>query len=487
MRMLTAVSLSLLALALLSSGCGGKARPGLLGEMPAGLDFYLAFSPEGLGLSEALESLREAGLEGSNELAMAGAALGIDPLSWDDWVEATGLDPQGEIGFAGYMSQGEISAMALFLPVSDPAALESFLEAAPEESGVRLSEWTDGMWALLASDVPQQLETIAEAAEGGRRLAEDEDFALLWDALSAGQSDAYVYVRTHGQPELQAVLLALEEEGGVARAAAAALPSGPQFAQSLDVLARGPAGTEPGLPPDVDIVVRSTADMGAVAEMAEDRMPPDASQGLNMLGFDSMEDMLSMFSGDSWGAVDLSGGSVRGLAVIGLDDPEAMEGFLGRLSGFAAMGDQQVDRIQGAGVSGYSIPISSGSDSWPLEVGVSGSALYVLYGYSLQDAPGWSSTPGAEDALGIDHGAPVFVSGDISEIRDHIPEDGEGILPNADRFALSIRSEGDAAVMEGALDTGEERAFVAVAQAAFTTGMRVYEARITPPEEVESK
>lgn len=473
--------------ALLLPGCGGGGRPGLMGELPPGMDIYLTMSPEGVGVREILGSLRETALGGSEELAIAGSALGIDPLSWDEWVTATGLDPDAEMGVAVYASGSQPSAVALFLPVSDPATLESFLDVIPEDEEVRLSRWRDDMWVILASEVPQQLDMMAEALDSGERLADDQDFARLWDALGGGGADAHLYVRTHDRPELEAVLLALEEDGGVARVRAAALPSGPQFARSLSVMERGPAGDRPGLPSDVDLVVRSTVSMDAVDDMVRDQMPPDAEQGLAMLGFESVDDMLAMFSGDSWGAVDLSSDQIRGLAVIGLDDAGAMEGFLSRLSGFAAMGDQQVDRVRGGGVSGYSIPISSGPGAPPLQVGVSGSGLYILYGYSLEDVPGWSSRPATDEALGIDGSAPVFLAGSISGVRRRIPEDTGELLPEADRFAASIRAEGDVAVMEGALDTGEDRAFAAMARAVFSAGYRVYEARVTPPEEVDSK
>lgn len=485
MRITAGAALSLLVI--LSLACGGSGRPGLLGEMPAGLDFYITFRPEEVGVSHILTSLGESGLDRIDELALVGAALGVDPLSWEGWVEAAGIDPEGEIGVAGYLSGGGSSAAAVFLPVADPSALESLRAAAVPDAGMRVSEWRDGMWVLYASRLPQQLEMMADAVEAGERLADTDDFTRLWDALDPGEADIYLYARTHDRPELDALLLALEEEGSVARGAAAALPSGDRFSQSLEVMSRGPAGHRPGLPPDVDVVVRSTVDMGAAIDMAEDRMPPDAEQGLAMLGFDSVEDMLSMFSGDSWAAVDLSGDRVRGMGAIGLDDPSAMEGFLRRLSGFAAMGEQGIDRIQSGGVSGYSIPVSSVPGSLPLEVGVSGSALYILYGYSLEDSPAWSSAPGPEEALGVDEGAPVFISGDLSGLRRHVPGDTGDMLPEAGRFALSIRSEGNAAVLEGALDTGEERAFAAIVGAAFTTGMRLYEARVNPPEEVDSK
>jgi len=478
---------AVMLLALLSPGCGGGGRPGLMGELPPGMDFYLTMSPEGVGVREILGSLRGTELDGSDELAIAGAALGIDPLSWDEWVAATGLNPEAEMGLAGYASGGRGTAVAVFLPVSDPAILESFLDVVPEEAPLRLSEWSDGMWVILVSEVPQQLDMMGEALESGQRLADDEDFGRLWDALGDGGSDAHVYVRTHDQPELEAVLLALEEDGGVARARAAALPSDPQFAQSLSVMQRGPAGDRPGLPSGVDLVVRSTVSMDAVGDMARDQMPPDAEQGLAMLGFESVDHMLSMFSGDSWGAVDLSSDQIRGLAVIGLDDAGAMDGFLSRLSGFAAMGDQQVDRVRGGGVSGYSIPISSGPGAPPLEVGVFGPGLYILYGYSLQDVSGWSSRAAADEALGIDGAAPVFLAGDMSGVRRRIPGDTGELLPEAGRFAVSIRAEGDVAVMEGALDTGEDRAFAAIFSAAFTAGYRAFEARANPPEEVDSK
>ena len=172
MKRLAGAVCVVLVLALLSPGCGGGGRPGLMGELPPGMDFYLTMSPQGIGIGEILGSLRETALDGSDELAIAAAALGIDPLSWDEWVTATGLDPDAEMGMAGYASGGRRSAVAIFLPVSDPATLESFLEVVPEEAGVRLFEWRDGMWVILASEVPQQLDMMAEALESGERLAD---------------------------------------------------------------------------------------------------------------------------------------------------------------------------------------------------------------------------------------------------------------------------------------------------------------------------
>ncbi|MGM0627947.1 MAG: hypothetical protein ACQETZ_07300, partial [Candidatus Fermentibacterota bacterium] len=73
-----------------------------MGELPPGMDIYLTMSPEGVGVREILGSLRETALGGSEELAIAGSALGIDPLSWDEWVTATSLDPDAEMGVAVY-------------------------------------------------------------------------------------------------------------------------------------------------------------------------------------------------------------------------------------------------------------------------------------------------------------------------------------------------------------------------------------------------
>jgi hypothetical protein len=144
-----------------------------------------------------------------------------------------------------------------------------------------------------------------------------------------------------------------------------------------------------------------------------------------------------------------------------------MRDFLARLSGFAAMGGQEVSTVSGGGVSGYSMPLSGTGAAWPLEVGVAEGALYVLYGYSLSDAPGWAA-PDEADALGVDHGAPVFAFGDLGGLRSHLPTGGGDVLPGASGFALSVASHGEALVMKGALDTGSPDPFAAIAAAAYS-------------------
>lgn len=467
MGRIAALAVAGLLMVFLSAGCGGGRDPQLLGRMPSGLDFYLTVSQEEAGVAGILESLDDAGLRTSPEWSAAAASLGMDPLSWDDWVSSMGLDPTDEIGLAGYMGGDVPSALVVFLPVSDSNRLEAFVSAIPGDAPLQLRSWREGWWAMYASEVPQQLEMIVEEVEGGRTLADDEDFQRLWSGVSRRQASVYAYLRMPAREELETLLLAAGAEGTVASASIAMVPSDPAAAEGLEVMRRGPAGSVPGLPDDVDMVLRSTVDMDRVTEMAEGQLPPDAQQGLAMMGFDSVEDMLAMFSGDSWMAVDLSGSNVRGLAVVGLRDASAMEGLLSRVSGFAAMGGQEIGTVSGGGVTGYSIPMAGSGGAWPLEIGVAEGALYVLYGYSLSDAGGWSA-PDEEDALGVDHGAPVFAFGDLRGLRRHLPGGAGDILPEAGGIAMSISSDGEALVVEGALETGSSTPLAAIAAAAYS-------------------
>ena len=455
MRKIAVVTLTMVV-AVLMTGCGGGGEDALITELPAGMDFYLTVSPEKVGMARILEAVEESGLGGEPQLAAMGAALGFDPLDWDEWVGAMGLDPQGEIGFAGYMAGGEMTALALFLPVTDSQALQSFLELVPEEAPMEAGQWREGWWAVYFSEVPQQLQSIMEGAAEEGQLGEDPDFDSLWPAVSGPEAVAYMYLRAHGENDLEALLLSLEVDGTVARTMAAIVPSENEMLEGMEVMTRGPSGSEPGLPTGMDVVARSTVDMGAVADMASEQMPPDANQGLAMMGFDSIDDMLGMFSGDSWAAVDLSGESVRGLVVIGLDDAEAMAGFLSRLSGFAAMGGQEIETIAEGGVTGYRIPLPPEVGPWPLEIGVSNSGLFILWGYSLGDVSGWSAEPASHEALGIDHQAPLYISGDLTDLRRHLPPGAEEFMPSASRFAISMDADGDALVLQGALDTGSD-------------------------------
>ncbi|MCP4646108.1 MAG: hypothetical protein GY852_00020, partial [bacterium] len=124
MRYLAMILVTVLLLAF--SGClgGGETDSILMGQMPRGYHMYITLDQEAVNLAGLLEALKE-NLPEEVLDDIDDEDLGLDPFDWAEWKDAFCIE-DGEIGLLSLTGEEEL--VALFLPCTDRASLEDFIE-----------------------------------------------------------------------------------------------------------------------------------------------------------------------------------------------------------------------------------------------------------------------------------------------------------------------------------------------------------------------
>lgn len=416
------VSISAVML-LLVSGCGPGKQATLLDSMPEGYTLYFVFDPVSLGVEEILEKSEDLLEAYPSDLDHAEALLGFSPLDWSGWVETFALSEGEDIGFLVEISNDEPELIVVYLPSEDGERIESFFEQFGE-LGIKTGFFErDNHIIVTMADTDDLIDEFEENLDGGT-LSDNEKFMELRSVLEPDDVSLEVYLSTVPDEDFESFLASLNVKESTLELSAAIIGEYSDIAILGEVLSDGQNNADILIPEDAAAVFRISVDINSAAEMAQENFPPDAQMGIAMMGFESLNDMMSMFSGDfivAAGKDDI----INVMISIGLDDSEAASEFLSRLSGFAAMGGETgIETFTFSGSEAYRFEVPDGDDMREVEVGIHDNALYIVSGYSLDNIVDGENLESYVGGIGIDaeNRGGMFAAADIEEVMEFLEE-----------------------------------------------------------------
>ena len=494
---LVAVLLAVLVVA----GCGRKREETLLDAMPEGYSLYITFTPSGIGLEEILDKIGDA-LENSGEMTEeASAVLGFSPLDFEEWEDALALRTDEEIGIlvAVQNDDEEPEMMAFFVPSDDLDKVEAVFSLAEEQGGMKTEffQWNENYTVAVIAEETDIIDDFEKDIDAP--LSADETFSAMREHMSTDKPMLEMYLDGSDfteMEELEAVMLASYVEESYSSFNCLIQSNNVEIAQAMSLLGEKP-GEDLLVPRGAQAAFQISFNMDAVADMAAENMNSDARTGIGILGFSSIEEMMSIFSNEALMAFGAEDGEYAGTIVYGLDDSDAAADLMDKLVGFAGMaGEEGIETFEFDGNQAIVIDaeIVEGIDR--IEVGIAGNAMVVTGGFSLQDysdGERFSSMFKTRSGNLEDKGSFALVAdvGAISRTFDLEGEtDGMINLDDFGWFSLTggVTEEGYLN-FAGSLDVGSGNPFVTMAELAILTGMRSYHSfnseviEMPPPEE----
>lgn len=469
----------LLLLSAVTSSCGPAPadESALLETLPGGHDLYLSFRPEEIGMERLLASLGRSLPGGTDDPVGDPGALGFDPFDWSEWSERLALDGSREIGLIVDFDSGEAVLVALYLPSSDPGAVERLFSGLAGGTdgfeGVigfrRAGDWTV---AIRAAD-PETLDGFETA--GGPDLTADPEYARLTEIADGVPRVLSLYAGAGASADgsgLRGVLLLAGSDG--ARLDLRILTDFREevVGEYTALLAEGPRGADVRLPGSPGCAVRLSLDMDAVEGLlASTGLDRELGQGLGMFGFETLEELLALFDGDIHLGVRLTGDVYEGVLELGLLDPAGMQRLLGVLHGMATAAGEGPETFEQDGSTCYRMESPGTGGAERLEIGVLDDRLVIAGGVTLAEVSGGPGFRAVleESGLGIpDEGGLLFVAdpallGPMTSI-DRVPGAGEA-LAGIGRIGGSLRTAGGLIDLRLTLLTEGEEPFVALAEA----------------------
>lgn len=377
---------------LVLASCGQEKRePTLLDSMPAGYDLYLTFNPSEIDIDAVLSSMEDiaAGARQQMPWPVAGA-LGFDPFTWDGWVDALALSPGGEVGFVVGLDNDEPEVIALFLPSTDPDRIRGFVEAIASQvlgmDMIRLVTESEGYVVLAIAEEQSILDELETSL--GTLVGTDEEFAELRAKSTAGIPAMEFFAKAgvfSREGEVETVMVSCFSEESSLGFQFLFRTYNMEAIESSAVIASEPNGGSAMIPDDVTGAMRVSMDMDAVKDMMADYMPPDAQMGIAMLGFESVNDMFDIFSGDAWLALHTDGDSYAGMIAYGLADKGAFQDLLERMSGMMAMSGEGFSTFQFQGRTCFRVDADIVEGIESIEIGIVDDAMVAVGGYTLQN------------------------------------------------------------------------------------------------------
>ena len=456
---MTTVVFASVVLLLIVAGCGPAGRDvPLLDDMPPGYDIYVVLDTQELGMDELLGSLEDSGLLPGSDLDMVGAVLGFEPLDWAGWVEFFDLS-EGRLGLViGMDRSGEPEVVALYLPSGDPEGVEAKLrELVPSEAGLAVFEsGSHTVVALAESD--DSSDDFRRDCGSETLSADDEGYASARNLLELDGSGVTVFARLPEEEPVRMALLSLVTDGPSISYEIVAEVDDPDFREIATALeATGPSGDFVVLE-EAFVAARFSFDMTPLAELASAEAPPDAMMGVAMLGFESVEELLSIFSGDVVICVSDLHEFFTGAIAIGLADEEAGEQLLESLTALAGMGGPGgLESFEHEGSTAYRID----ADGTLIEAGIFGGALYVTVDASLEQLAEGPDLVTYISRLGIDGitddcGA-IMVAGSGSRFADLVDLEFASALEGMEGLHVRLQVSGGLLYHSGArLTSGED-------------------------------
>jgi hypothetical protein len=471
-RLSVIIAASILVLA----ACGPeKHEPGLLDAMPAGYDVYVTFNPSEVGIAEVLDNVKGFLSEAGQQLPVPlDAALGFDPFVWSGWEGALALDPQGEMGLVVGFDGEEPYVIALFLSSTDADRVEGFVGAirtAAPDMDATVEVATAGDYVVLAA-APEQAVVDDFVSSLGTGLTSDEDFSELRGLSVPCVPAVEVYATGStlaGEGEVDEVLMTFYTEEASLGFQFLVRTFNTEAIESSAMIAQDPNGGSAMIPGDVTGAVRVSMDIDKVKEMVGEYMPPDARMGVAMLGFDSIDDMFDMFTGDAWFALRTDGTEYAGMVAYGLADKGAFEDMMATMSGMMGMSGQGFTTFQFQGHTCYRIDVDLVEGISTLEMGIVDDAMVVAGGYTLQEVADGVTFSDYMQRTGLDvpdKGGFAFAA-DLGELAGAYDlNEASGNVADFEKFgfvALSGNSDRAIFQLSGSVDFGSGNPFAVIA------------------------
>ena len=312
-----------------AAGCGGEAGgSALMGRLPQGYHMYIAFDPEAMDLDGILETLEENLPEDVLENA-ENSDMVINPFNWAEWKEGMGLR-DGEIGIVALTEDEDL--VAIFLPCTDQAKLESFVE----ENDFGNTEYFPYGEATLSAD--NGFTSMQEAASlDGSYIS-----ILFTDEIT--EVPVYGVFGSDNSESVLKVTVTVDDN---------------DVQQYVQMVGNGLQSNSIVFPEKTMAAVRFTIDMDKAIQQYTD-MAGDSDEsgfaeieaGLPFIGFDSMEEFLSVFQGDFCITIqnleiDEQGDpeNMEGIMAISLADAEKFESSLAAVSLIAESDREEIDNV----------------------------------------------------------------------------------------------------------------------------------------------
>lgn len=335
-----------------AAGCGSEAGgSALMGRLPQGYHMYIAFDPEAMDLDGILETLEENLPEDVLENA-EDSDMVINPFNWSEWKEGMGLR-DGEIGIVALTEDEDL--VAIFLPCTDQAKLESFVEE-NDFGDTEYFPYGDYTVMVINWDDDDLLDDLEDAL-GEATLSADNGFTSMQEAASLDGS----YISILFTDEITEVpvygVFGSDNSESVLKVTVTVDDNDVQ--QYVQMVGNGLQSNSIVFPEKTMAAVRFTIDMDKAIQQYTD-MAGDSDEsgfaeieaGLPFIGFDSMEEFLSVFQGDFCITIqnleiDEQGDpeNMEGIMAISLADAEKFESSLAAVSLIAESDREEIDNV----------------------------------------------------------------------------------------------------------------------------------------------
>lgn len=385
------LSVITLAALLIIISCGHeKDEPTLLDSMPAGYDIYVTFSPSAIDADAILSNMEEIVAQAQQQMPFPVAGiLGFDPFDWDAWVSTFALDPEGEIGLVIALTGDEPELIALFFPSTDAEKVQGFIDdllsQAPDMEAIPLITESEGYVVLAIS--PEQSILDEFDASLGTLVGTDEIYASLREQSIPCTSAMEVFIDASvlAENEMEAMLVTCFSVESSLSIQFISRMYNMEALEYAALVSQESSGNSMKIPADATCAMHVSADMAALKEIVTANLPPDAQMGAAMLGFESIDEVLDIFSGDAWFALQTDGDTYSGMIAYGLSDQGALQELLIKLSGMMGMSGEDYTSFQFQGNTCFRIDVGGLADIESLEIGVVDDVFVVTGGYTLQN------------------------------------------------------------------------------------------------------
>jgi len=467
-------------LLLMVLSCGSESREsGLLDSMPAGHDIYITFNPFEIGIDEVLSSVEEIVSQGEQLPVAVSDILNFDPFDWEGWTEALALRPDGEMGLLLNMddSGDEPELIALFLSSSDASLVEEFFNGILTQADAPDVYYlvTESQEYVVLAIAPSQ-DLIDDFEESlGTLINTDREFNQLREKSAAGVPALEIFAEVglmSSENEVELMLLSCFADDANLGFQIVVKAHDADALESAAVVSASPNSGSASIPSDAIGALRLSLDIEVLKEMIPSAIPPEGEMAAGMLGFNSINDFIDVFSGDMFFAIRTDGSEYAGVIQYGLEDKNAIDDLLTGLSeimgGTSGQGYSTFD-FQGSTCYRFDVEIAPGINS--TEAGIVDDFLVLAGGYTLADvAEGISFSEFLENTgLGIkdDGGFAIAVDiGLVMEAFDVSSQTGDLLdLEELGYFVLTGNIQADVFEINGAVDLGSGNPFVTIMDA----------------------
>ena len=282
----------------------------------------------------------------------------------------------------------EPELITFFLPSTDLTRVQGFVDGlasqVPDMEAVTLITESEGYVVLAFA--PEQSILDDFNASLGTLIGSDESFTQMRNRSIPCTPGLEVYISAEvlTDSEFEAMLITSFSEGSSLTAGFIARLHSSEVSEFAAALSREPSGDTMKIPAEATAAMHASVDMAVISEMVTENLPPDAQMVAAMLGFESIGDIIDIFSGDAWFAFETDGNSYSGMIAYGLSDTDALLELIEGLTEMLTMSGEEYNTFQFQGNTCLSIETGGLAGIETIEIGVVDDVLVVSGGYALQ-------------------------------------------------------------------------------------------------------